>query len=491
MLINSPGLGRVLNSFITDLRMVEPVLSKEEPEMISPVMKTKSQDTELPEDPISALPMFIKLQSPPPFDIQKHMAFIRSQLPKDQLKVLDAALEAEPHLFEKIDAADNYLDCSAEESFTLEPFSALLMAAKTAGKDFILARVTTLDPMTQPHPQLFHSYYSGQHLNKILFRTQPEEGLLHRMKSRNPLNNLLIVGDVDYFVVNLSGRMPPTPAGAPYGPAPAQQKPKEGLLVVKGSEQVNVVPFENAAEFTSPRPQPLSLALNRSNSSLNRLAASPSLNALLADAREPAILYTAHPFATDDDFLMRADVREFFKASSVNPDDYLLFTLYRANGAEPATAAPNLAHLPALASHSAPLADAEPPRRRVRSWKNCWGFFYAPSPSLARVKTGIISRAAFKYVFVLYLLGCVAALIFLVPIYMIYYAALGMFFFILVVAVFLVECNPDPEGEPQRWNIFTHRRRIQQHQENARISANITSSHSVIDINANNSCSAV
>jgi len=423
--------------------MVEPVLSKDDPATDNAAIKSKLQDGESGDAPLATLPIFIKLKSPPPFDIQKHMTFIRSQLPKDQLNVLEAAIDSDPQLFEKFDSSDNYLDCSAEESFTLESFSSLLMAAKSAGKDFILSRVTTLDPMAQPLPQLFYSYYSAHHLNKILFRTQPEEGLLHRMKSRNPLNNMLIVGDVDYFVVSLSSKVPSTPACSTDVFSNLQQKPREKRITV--TEPVNVVPFANAAEFTSPRPQPITLNLNRSNSSLSQLAASPSLHALLADAREPAILYTAHPFATDEDFLMRADMREYFRINSVNPDDYLLFTLYRSN--DPAPPPSDISNRGFV---SVPIPPA-PATTRVSSWKNCWGFFYPPSPSLARVKTGIISRAAFKYVFALYLIGCVAALVFLVPIYLIYYAALGMFVFILLVSLFLVECNPDPTNQSQRF----------------------------------------
>jgi hypothetical protein len=41
------------------------------------------------------------------------------------------------------------------------------------------------------------------------------------------------------------------------------------------------------------------------------------------------IVYEASFYATDDDFLMRTEIREFFRRNSVNPDDYQLFQLHR------------------------------------------------------------------------------------------------------------------------------------------------------------------
>ncbi|KAI8587022.1 hypothetical protein BDZ88DRAFT_427108 [Geranomyces variabilis] len=92
------------------------------------------------------------------------------------------------------------LDATNEDPFTLEPFAALIDLCAERDKDFVLARVTTVDPNDEE--RLYYSYYAAHHINKVLFRTQPEEGLLHRMKAKNPLNNMTIVGDVHYFVVS-------------------------------------------------------------------------------------------------------------------------------------------------------------------------------------------------------------------------------------------------------------------------------------------------
>ncbi|KAI9090803.1 hypothetical protein DFS34DRAFT_584913 [Phlyctochytrium arcticum] len=107
--------------------------------------------------------------------------------------VLSAGVDHENVLIEVVDA-------QAEDPFTLEAFDSLIQMHVDKDKDFILARVTTVDPKDET--RFYYSYYAAHHINKVLFRTQPEEGLLHRMKAKNPLNNMTIVGDVHYFVVS-------------------------------------------------------------------------------------------------------------------------------------------------------------------------------------------------------------------------------------------------------------------------------------------------
>ena len=80
-------------------------------------------------------------------------------------------------------AVVDILDAANEDPFTLESFQSLLTLHSQAGKNLILARVVTVDPDNDD--KLYYSYYAAHHINKILFRTQPEEGLLHRMKAKN------------------------------------------------------------------------------------------------------------------------------------------------------------------------------------------------------------------------------------------------------------------------------------------------------------------
>src|SRR6185437_7544706 len=49
--------------------------------------------------------------------------------------------------------------------------------------------------------KIFVSYYAAHHINKVLFRTELERNLLHRMRCRNPLNNMPIIDEVEYFII--------------------------------------------------------------------------------------------------------------------------------------------------------------------------------------------------------------------------------------------------------------------------------------------------
>lgn len=156
------------------------------------------------------------------------------------------------------------VDGSEEDCFTLEPYEALLKSYTSLGKDFILARVITSDSSEQADKQ-FCSYYAAYHLNKVLFRTQPAEGLLHRMKARNPLNNMP-VGDVHYYAVT-------------------------------------------HADFVV--------------AALERPSALPS--------GKDGLLFTAKYIGCDDDFLMDASFREYFRRNAQSPDEAALFPINRAD----------------------------------------------------------------------------------------------------------------------------------------------------------------
>jgi len=87
------------------------------------------------------------------------------------------------------------IEAQNEDPFTLESFESLIIAHAERGKDFILARVITADP--QDSTKFYYSYYAAHHINKVLFRTQPAEGLLHRMRAKNV--KLLIISFVLFF----------------------------------------------------------------------------------------------------------------------------------------------------------------------------------------------------------------------------------------------------------------------------------------------------
>ncbi|CAG8560392.1 16499_t:CDS:2 [Racocetra fulgida] len=106
-------------------------------------------------------------------------------------------------------------NATTEDPFTLETFETLIHQHSEKDKDFILARVTTADPSDDS--KTYHSYYSAHQINKVLFRTQPDQGLLHRMKAKNPLNNMNIIGDVYYYVVKVESVKPIQSSTIPFG----------------------------------------------------------------------------------------------------------------------------------------------------------------------------------------------------------------------------------------------------------------------------------
>ncbi|RKP27875.1 hypothetical protein SYNPS1DRAFT_1840, partial [Syncephalis pseudoplumigaleata] len=69
------------------------------------------------------------------------------------------------------------------DPFTLESFARLVAMHADRDCDMIIARVRTVDPRDATRYNYFH--YAAHHLNKILFRTEPERGLLHRVRTKN------------------------------------------------------------------------------------------------------------------------------------------------------------------------------------------------------------------------------------------------------------------------------------------------------------------
>ncbi|KAI8851721.1 hypothetical protein BC829DRAFT_386675 [Chytridium lagenaria] len=72
------------------------------------------------------------------------------------------------------------IDSLNEDPFTLESFEAMIKSHANRGRDFIVARVTTVDPNDEN--RFYYSYYAAHHINK-------------------PLNNMIIVGDVHYYAI--------------------------------------------------------------------------------------------------------------------------------------------------------------------------------------------------------------------------------------------------------------------------------------------------
>jgi len=88
-----------------------------------------------------------------------------------------------------------------KDPFTLETFISLIMLYVKKKKDFIIARVKTVDPNDEN--KFYYSYYAAHHINKVIFRTQPEQSLLHRMRAKNVNNIFLSYYKKLFYIKNL------------------------------------------------------------------------------------------------------------------------------------------------------------------------------------------------------------------------------------------------------------------------------------------------
>ncbi|CAG8553333.1 10180_t:CDS:2 [Funneliformis caledonium] len=280
------------------------------------------------------------------------------------------------------------LDATTEDPFTLESFDTLIQQHAEKNKDFIIAKVSTVDPLDEL--KYYHSFYSGHQINKILFRTQPDQGLLHRMKAKNPLNNMNIIGDVHYYVVKAASvKKSQTFAKSSSMSATSRKtltvkekcvtivatssldKTEEVTInfddVISMADRLHSAPpsiwnFKNEEEVlvaiemnshssknaNNKRCKEFSISIPKNDDNINPSSSlenqpilsptptvtqspinveSPSIPLNEIDMGDNSIHYKAIFYATDDDFLMRSTVRQFFKSNALDPVDAQLFTI--------------------------------------------------------------------------------------------------------------------------------------------------------------------
>jgi hypothetical protein len=128
--------------------------------------------------------------------------------------------------------------------------------------------------------------------------------------------------------------------------------------------------------------------------------------------RKP-ILYEAKFYATDDDFLMKSSVRQYFKNQAIEADDAVLFTI-------PSTTTVILPHEPGMEPHPA-LA----------------GFSYAieDDSHRSRVARWVTQSHALKYIVVCYIVASALIIRYATPEPFMYFAT---FVAILILCIFLV-----------------------------------------------------
>jgi hypothetical protein len=101
----------------------------------------------------------------------------------------------------------NSVDLDAVEPLSQETFAALIKTYRTSGKNLLVAIVKNRDVDQQSH--LFTFFFNAYHLNKLLFKVKPNGELVSRHDKNtplpvcNPLTNLPIIGEVEYYLVGL------------------------------------------------------------------------------------------------------------------------------------------------------------------------------------------------------------------------------------------------------------------------------------------------
>lgn len=270
----------------------------------------------------------------------------------------------------EINIDNNIIDGNEQETFTLEEYRKLIIDYRNNNKDFILARVSTPDK-----DDIIHNfYYTASEVNKILFKYESDRKLLHRMKVRNPLNNIFIVGQVLYF--RICKEEIDRSLHEYFGIKLVDERE---LLIRAHNDNINDRDGDNNNDNKSCNKYDTNNNDNRNNDNINNKSYdkyninnnnkykseifynalnNPNINnnALINDNKElindrkykseifnmnnknksetinkklSKIKYNAEYFATDDDFLMNAEVREYFKKNSLENDDDFLFELER------------------------------------------------------------------------------------------------------------------------------------------------------------------
>lgn len=191
-----------------------------------------------------------------------------------------------------------YVDAQNEESFTLEAFESMIRFSYQKKKVFILARVTTCDPVDSN--RLYHSFYYAPQINRVLFRTEKPTGahhaFLHRMHAKNPLNNMPIIGDVEYFII--------TP---------------EDVDIAKKSTSIN---YDDPSYLKASLLDLEAYLVSEKNLSGSQLEYMDQFHI------DTATLYRAHYLACDEDFLRCYELRAYFSQNSIS-DDCVFFEYQR------------------------------------------------------------------------------------------------------------------------------------------------------------------
>lgn len=212
------------------------------------------------------------------------------------------------------------IDGNIYETFTLEEIRCLILAYREKDKDFLLARVTTPDP--ENGNLFYHFYYSAAEINRVLFRIEANRRLLHRMKVKNPLNNMLISGQILYYKI----------------PMEKIDQTITNYFYSYEDRDVHSEKLQISSDTLTAHPD-ASSKVHQSTQSFRKYYEEKTINDLEKDIKtiksvmkkknKQKLVYKASFFATDDDFLVCSDIREYFKKNALDPNDEFLYEIDR------------------------------------------------------------------------------------------------------------------------------------------------------------------
>lgn len=229
---------------------------------------------------------------------------------------MEVLITGAPSSFHESSYHLDVINAEEGEPFTLETFKKSILESLKSGKEYIIAKVTTSDPNNAA--SLYNYYYSAYEINKILFKYESDRHLLHRMKVRNPMNNMFIMGQVYYYKVTNDAL---SQALQEYD-HPAEES-------VRGTTKAfTAAPFLGCSSsyVGAPSPKPQEYEMQTVSRDLMR---TPPIQAGDRKSSRKTLKVRARYFASDSDFLVKSQVREYFKQNVVNKDDYFIFELER------------------------------------------------------------------------------------------------------------------------------------------------------------------
>lgn len=224
------------------------------------------------------------------------------------------------------------INADENETFTLEEMKKLILTYRKRDKDFLIARVTTPDPDDQS--VFYNFYYAAAEINRVLFKFESSRRLLHRMRVKNPLNNMYIVGQVFYYKISLydidkaivdyffnteKEKKNIRRAFSAVFSQSQQSFSEEDRKKQRSRDCLDIASKENRNDHKNEKsPHEVIESMRKGKI--------PIPSNIPEDRK---IQYAAKYFASDDDFLVKSDVRDYFRKNALEESDDFLYEIDR------------------------------------------------------------------------------------------------------------------------------------------------------------------